>query len=113
MNIQVNRQKFLDSFNLQNNGFINPVFLEDSEIGFSVQKKCDEKIKNKLHITKGKEYITLIYIYIADKELKLLNEKKPLIIRVSFDLIKDGKFHIIKNGWLHIEIDSEVGEWER
>jgi hypothetical protein len=26
---------------------------------------------------------------------------------------EDGKLHIIKNGWLHIEIDSEVGKWEK
>ena len=24
----------------------------------------------------------------------------------------DGKLHIIPGGWLHIEIDSEVKEWE-
>lgn len=26
---------------------------------------------------------------------------------------KDGRLHIVPPGWLHIEIDSEVGEWER
>jgi hypothetical protein len=26
---------------------------------------------------------------------------------------ENGKFHIIQNTWLHIEIDSEVGKWER
>ena len=26
---------------------------------------------------------------------------------------EDGKFHIIHSGWLHIEIDSEVGKWEK
>lgn len=25
----------------------------------------------------------------------------------------DGKLHIVPAGWLHIEIDSEVGKWER
>lgn len=26
---------------------------------------------------------------------------------------QDGRFHIVPSGWLHIEIDSEVGKWER
>jgi hypothetical protein len=93
MDIENIKTQFKNSFNLGSNGFINPVLLTDSKIGFSVQKKCEVKIEKMLKIKKGNEYITLILIYIPDDALYSENQKKPLIIRASFHLFKDGKFY--------------------
>lgn len=57
-----------------------------------------------------------IYTFPGGDEIKLDGPRELFISRASGNhRIKtaDGKLHIVPSGWLHIEIDSEVGMWER
>lgn len=94
MDIERIKTKFRDSFDFEANGFINPVYLTDSKIGFSVQKKPEFKLLGLLGVDSDKEYITLIHIYIPEKEMEMEESKKPLVIRASFHLYRDEKFYI-------------------
>lgn len=87
MDIEKLKSNFLSAFNLEGNGFYKPVFLSDVKVGFGALRDLDSKIKEKLNIIEGKEYKTLLHIYIKDEDLD--NEKiqkKPLVIKAHFNL---------------------------
>ncbi|HRY59897.1 MAG TPA: hypothetical protein P5096_00775 [Patescibacteria group bacterium] len=101
MDIEAIRKKFRDSFELESNGFINPVFLNDTKIGFSARKDCDEKILRKIKILEGKKYTTLIHIILPDDKVGLESDKVPLRVRASFDLVgEDNSTYIIDDRYI-------------
>ena len=58
--------------------------------------------KTRLYVFPNNQKIRIDYI----RELKVSDSGNHRIITL------DGKLHIIPFGWLHIEIESEVGKWE-
>lgn len=88
------KTNFLAAFNLEKNGFYKPVFFTECAIGFGTLRDLDPKIKDRLHIASGKEYKTLLRVYIKDDDLNNQTiQKKPLIIKIHFNLSAgDGLF---------------------
>jgi len=55
-----------------------------------------------------------IYTF-PNNETIIIEEVRALRISASGNhriKTKNGRLHIIPKGWLHIEIESEVGKWE-
>ncbi len=69
-----------------------------------IKKLTDHKITEKVRI----------YTF-PNSETIIIEEARLLRISASGNhkiTTKDGRLHIIPKGWLHIEIESEVGKWE-
>lgn len=57
-----------------------------------------------------------VYTFPNNEEITITKAREIFVSETSGNhriKTEDGKLHIIKSGWLHIEIDSEVGKWEK
>lgn len=56
-----------------------------------------------------------VYHFPDGEAIEIIKPRQLYISESQTHRIKteDGKFHIIPYKWLHIELDSEVGKWER
>jgi hypothetical protein len=57
-----------------------------------------------------------VYTFPGEHKIELIKPRELFISERSGNhriKTEDGRLHIIPVGWLHIEIDSEVGKWER
>ncbi len=80
------RKQFVDSFNLEKNGFSDMTLFDQGKIGFSVKKEPASWIKKRIGIKKGKIYISMIWAYIRQEDF--LNDylKKPILLRADMGL---------------------------
>ena len=76
--------RFLEAFDLKKYDYENKVRLDGPDVGFSILKRCDESTKFKLRIEKGKEYVTLIYVFLAEEDLKSASTRVPIHLRAKF-----------------------------
>lgn len=96
MNIEEIRDRFIKSFDFIRLGLKSPTILTDTKIGFSAVKEyTDDYVKSIGMKTSGK-LVSLFHILIKDNDFdneKL--QKKPVIIRASFNYVDGDKFIVI------------------
>jgi hypothetical protein len=89
--IETSADEFISLFNLETDGYENPVPLTDEYIGFSVQKRYDEILLKRLGVNKDDPYVCLIYVSIKKTNYEA-KDRPPIELSASFCYQKENRF---------------------